>query len=195
MEAISREVGAGPTARGGALILGNLLLQLVMAVPSIWLAMGLIRVVLNLVDGKPAELGMLFGEGSKLLRALGATILFYLVVIPGLLLLVVPGVYLAIRLYYSRMAIVDRNMGVLDSLSYSWRITGGNGLPLLAYWVLAFLLVVAGVLLCLVGVIVAVPWVTLAGALVFRWLQYGRCVAANPPPPSQALTGAATPPM
>ena len=60
-EIIGKEFVSGQKEVAVMLVLGNLALQIVLAVPSIWLALGLIRVVLNLVDGKPADLGLLFG--------------------------------------------------------------------------------------------------------------------------------------
>ena len=72
--------------------------QIIAQVVSIYLGLGAKRVGLNLVSGKAFSVGMLFGEGGKLLRAIGATILFGLMVGFGMLLLIVPGIYLALQI-------------------------------------------------------------------------------------------------
>ena len=109
---------ASPAAVGVLFIL-----DVISNIVSIFLSLGAARIGLKLVSGEPAEVGMLFGEGSKLLRTIGASILYGLMVSVGFLLLIVPGIYLAIRFGQFQAAIVDRDLGVLDSLAYSSDIT------------------------------------------------------------------------
>lgn len=148
--------------------------QLASQVLATFLSLGTTRIGLNLVSGKPASIGMIFGEGRKLLRAIGASILYGLMVFVGLLLLIVPGIYLALRFGQYLNAIVDRDLGVIDSFRYSSKITQGNRLNLLVLGIFCFMIVLAGVLALIVGLIVAVPIVWLASFVAYRWLQYGR---------------------
>jgi hypothetical protein len=152
----------------------SIVLQLISQVVSIFLSLGTTRIGLNIVSGKPASVGMIFGEGTKLLRAIGASILFGLMVGIGLILLIVPGVYLALRYGQFLHAIVDRDLGVFDSFSYSSRLTTGNRGNLFVLGLLMFLVTLAGLLACGIGLIIAVPITWLASFIAYRWLQYGR---------------------
>lgn len=154
-------------------IVTNLINQFV----SVFLALGMTRIGLNIVDGKEFTIGMMFGEASKLLRAFVASLIYGFGVAIGLLLLIVPGIYIALRFGQYQTAIVDRDMGVIESLAYSSRITEGQKWPLLGLWVLSFLIVIAGVLALCVGVIFAYPIVWLAASVAYRWMQYGSGVA------------------
>jgi hypothetical protein len=141
---------------------------------ELFLGLGLARIGLNIVSDKPVDIGMLFGEGRKLGSAILASILYALMVIVGLVLLVVPGIYLALRFGQYKYAIVDKDLGAIDALKYSAKITQGNLLNLFGLGVVCFLIVIAGLLALVVGLIVAIPVTFLAGVVAYRWLQYGR---------------------
>lgn len=149
------------------------ILEAISNVILLFLSLGIIRIGLKLVSGEPAEVGMLFGEGSKLLRAIGASILYGLMVSVGLLLLIVPGIYLAIRFGQFQNAIVDRDLGVLDSLAYSSEITTNNRMSLFGLAVLGILIIFAGFIALCIGMIFAIPLTYLAWLTAYRWLQYG----------------------
>jgi uncharacterized membrane protein len=168
-------------ANNEAMILFTVIVQILIMLFSLYLALGMTRVGLNFVSGKEVTVGQLFGEGGKLPRMIGASILYYLMVFVGLLLFVVPGIYLAIRYMYFQMAIVDRNMGVLESLTYSSSITTNNRLNLFLLGLLSLAIVIAGFLALVVGLIFACPVVWLAMLAAYRWMQYGRRAAEDHP--------------
>jgi hypothetical protein len=109
---------------------------------------------------------------------LGATILFVVAVVAGLLLLIVPGLILMVSLIMYTALLLFENKGVVDSLSGSYRMVRGN------WWRSSAILAVASILvlvifvaLGVVALIVApfaglamadVVMVTLVGELVFN---------------------------
>jgi hypothetical protein len=141
---------------------------------SIFLSLGLMRIGLNLTSGKQVSVGQLFGEGRKLLTTIVASILFGLMVALGLILLVVPGIYLMLRYGQYMGAIVDKDKGILESLSYSSSITTNNRLNIFLLVLLSIAIVIAGFLALVVGLIFAYPVVWLSWMVAFRWMQYGR---------------------
>jgi uncharacterized membrane protein len=148
---------------------------------STFLSLGATRIGLNLVSGKEVNAGMLFGEGRKLLRAIGASILFGLAVAVGLLLLIVPGIYIALRYGQFLAAIVDRDLGIFESFNYSSSLTTNNRLLLLGMWILCVLIILAGFIACGVGLIFAIPVVWLTSMVAYRWMQYGHRAAMDHP--------------
>lgn len=151
----------------------------VQQVVSIFLQLGMARVGLNLVSGKEVSIGLLFGEGSKLLRAIGATILFGVAVVIGLLLLIVPGVYIALRYGQFINAIVDRDLGIMEAFTYSSSITTNNRLNLFALALLSLLAIIVGLIPCGLGLIIAGPVIWLAALVAYRWMQYGPSAAKD----------------
>ena len=148
---------------------------------SVFLSLGVTRIGLNLVSGKEFSVGMLFGEGRKLVRAILASLLFGVVVAVGFVLLIVPGVYLALKYGQFLTAIVDRDLGIMESFAYSASITTNNRLSLLGLWLLCLLVVLAGALACFVGLIFAMPVAWLSTVVAYRWMQYGHRAALDHP--------------
>jgi uncharacterized membrane protein len=169
---------------------GSALNMIVSQVFSIFLSLGLVRVGLNLVSGKEVSVGQLFGEGRKLLPAIGASILFAAMVFVGMLLLIIPGIYLMLRYGQFMNAMVDRNLGVLESLSYSSSITTNNRLNLFLLAIISIGIIIAGILALLVGLIFAYPVVWMSWMVAFRWMQYGnRAVGDHPGTQTPVLSG------
>lgn len=156
-------------------------LAIVSQIVSLFLTLGAIRIFLDLASGKEVSLGMLFGEGKKLISAFLASWVFGFACMIGFLLLIVPGVYIALRYGMFFLAIVDKNLGVKDSFSYSSSITTNNRLNLLGLFLMCFLIMIAGLLACFVGMIFAAPVVYLTYAVAYRWMQYGHRATLDHP--------------
>lgn len=140
---------------------------------GIVVSLGMIRIALKFVDGKKAELSDLISGTSPqlMLRYVGASILFYIIVILGLIIFVIPGIYLAIKFNYFQYFLVDQNTGVLDAFRKSSEITKGIKIDLFLFGILLGLVTLAGALALLVGLLWAIPTSMLAAAYVFRKLQ------------------------
>jgi uncharacterized membrane protein len=146
---------------------------------SIFLSLGLTRIGLNIVSGKEATIGMLFGGAPRLLPAIGASILYGLMVVVGLIFLIAPGVYLALRYGLFLTAIVDRNLGVMESLAYSSSITTHNRTNLLLLYFLCVMVAIAGCLALCIGIIFAWPVIMMSLLVAYRWMQYGHRAALD----------------
>ena len=97
-------------------------------------------------------------------------ILYSVLVIIGFILLIVPGIYLAIKYQYVQYLIVDKNMDVIDAFKESGKMTDGHKwnlfLLLLLFVVIAFL----GAMALGVGLLVAIPIIIVAQAYVYKKL-------------------------
>jgi hypothetical protein len=167
---------ATPTFGTPLQIAVSLITNLIAQVTSVFLSLGITRIGLNIVSGQPYNVGMMFSGGDRVLRAFGAGIIYGLAVVLGLLLLIVPGVYIALKYGQYLNAIVDKNLGVLDSFKYSARLTEGQKGNLFLLGFLTMLIVIAGLLALVVGLIFAYPIAWLASMVAYRWLQYGSAI-------------------
>ncbi len=146
---------------------------------SIFLSLGVTRVGLNIVSGKEFSVGDLFLGGAKFLPALGGMILYFLMILIGFILLVVPGVYLALRYGMFLTAMVDRNLGVIDSFTYSSSLTTNNRARLFGLTGMSIGLALAGILALCVGIFFAMPVISLSWVVAYRWMQYGHRAALD----------------
>ena len=147
--------------------------QIIVQLLGVFLSIGATRIGLNLVSGKEVSVGMLFSGAEKMLPMIGGYIIFGAAVAVGLLLLIVPGIYIALRYGQFFYAIIDKDMGVIESLKYSSSITINNRMKLLVLILLYFVIALAGVLALCVGLFFAIPVIYMSGVVAYRWLQYG----------------------
>jgi len=86
----------------------------------------------------------------------------------GTLLCIVPGVILALMFSQYYFLIVDRNVGILESLSISRELMQGNKLTLLAIWILGVVGTLVVVLFtCGLGIFVAAPYMALLSPVIY----------------------------
>jgi|GEM_PF-1034681 len=151
----------------------QLLFAIIGQIASIFLGLGLIRVAMNIVGGEYISPGTFFTQADKLWSAVLASILYSLMVIIGLCLLIVPGIYLGIRYSQFMNAIVDRNLRPLEALQYSADLTKDRIMSLLGFYILTMLISLAGILCLFIGLLWAIPCVTLAQIFIYRSMQGG----------------------
>ncbi len=93
---------------------------------SPYFVIGLMLVCLKLIRTERARFRDLFAGFVRFIQVLVAFLIFYIVVITGLMLLVVPGVIWALQFCFATIAVVDRKLSPLSGLRFSSRITKGH---------------------------------------------------------------------
>lgn len=155
------------TERYVGLTLGfSLLAELV----DIFMAFVWIRFALGVVDGRSVRLHELLPEGTRLLDYLAVSILYGALVLIGLVALVIPGIYLAVRFAFVGFLVADGRAEVLGAFRQSSTLTTDARWKLLLFGFLLLLLNLAGAFLFGIGLVVTVPISALAAAHVYRRL-------------------------
>jgi hypothetical protein len=133
--------------------------------------LGLHVMALKSVDGEIPRVGDLFtslAHGPAYLLALG---IYCLAVSGGLVLLMVPGIYLAVRYCLFAQIITDMRVSAFVALRKAAALARGSWSELGALFLIALLLNLAGAALLGVGLIVSFPVSLLAIAGFYRSLQ------------------------
>lgn len=138
---------------------------------SLIMSIGMIKITLALIDGGKPTWNDLFIHSRYLLRYLGASILYSLMVTAGLILLIIPGIYWALKYQFAVYLIVDKDMGIFAAFKRSGELTTGIKWPLLGYGLLQLVINWIGALLLGVGLLVTVPVTMLAYAKIYRELE------------------------
>jgi hypothetical protein len=110
---------------------------------------------LRILRGQSADLGRSFSVGKYMIPIIVAQILVFLGTMLGLLALIVGAIILAIGWMFVGKVAVDKNLGFVDALKASWRLTDGYKMDLFVMSIIAFFLTMLGVLACCVGMFVA----------------------------------------
>ena len=150
------------------------IMSLVFIVISLILQLGSYNLMLKLVDGKNPQIKDLYQYPDmlmKIIRNIIAGILVGLIVAGGFILLIIPGIYLAIRLMFYTYYIVDKDAGIIDSIKMSWNLTKGGVINLFLLSVLFFIVNILGLIAFGIGLAVTLPLTFLATALLYRKFQ------------------------
>lgn len=156
--------GQGSTT---ALIISNLVSSLL----SVLFGLGYYKNMFQALDGEEPQFSAYGQQAKKLFTFLIASILYSLIILIGFLCLIVPGLYLIIRLQFFTAFIVEENAGIIDSLKRSWEITRGEEKQLALLLLLTICLIILGIILFFVGVFVAIPLIIMMQCYVFRKLN------------------------
>jgi hypothetical protein len=119
-------------------------LQIVALVPSIlggfivfqWFLLRIARGALNAYDLRPVSWETTKITIQMTLRACITHIMVHVIVVLGLFLFFIPGIYIAIIYSFWLIVMVDLNLGIGDSLRESKNITKGNRLWLALFYLL-----------------------------------------------------------
>jgi uncharacterized membrane protein len=144
--------------------------QIVLAIISIYLGVGLTVIVLKLARGEHASYSDIMPDTALVWRFFLAGLLTALLVVCGLILLIIPGIYLALRYGMVRFAIID-GAGVTDSLRKSAELTQGIKWHLFLFILAIIVINIVGAILLLVPLLVTVPVTMIAYAHVYQKLQ------------------------
>lgn len=158
------------TSNNTAIIILAFIFFLLNMVISLFINMAQIRIGLDFCDQKPPDYGDLISEYPKFLNFLGGAVLYFLIVLGGLILLIIPGIYWAVRYHFALYLIIDRNMGPVTALKKSGEITRGVWWHLFVFFLAAAGISILGFLVCCVGSFFAIPTVMVATAYVYRSL-------------------------
>lgn len=133
-----------------------------------WLQIGQTMFFVKTARGRNATFSDVFSGGPYFLNIILASILYTLIVIAGFIMFIVPSIIFTFMFSQFYYLILDRNVGVMDSLKLSREVTTGNKLTLFVLGLLSGLLGVVVILLtCGVGLLAVAPFMALLGAVTY----------------------------
>ncbi len=122
-----------------ALIFGLFLMVLYFSIT--WLGLGLMLIMLELHQTGKSAVKRLFSVSMlTTLKAFVAALLYSTAVVVGLMLFVLPGIYIALKLAFFPYLILDRDAGIIESLQKSFAMTNGS------FWDLSAIGIVFGMI-------------------------------------------------
>ncbi|OBF19977.1 hypothetical protein [Mycobacterium sp. ACS4331] len=157
------------------LILGYLVVTVVAAA----IGSAYIGGALDIANGVPVTFGSFFKP-----RRIGAYIVLGLIVglITGIgfALCFLPGLIASLFLFFSTVALLDRNLTPVDAIKASFNLVKNNFGQAFLVWLVSFVIVLVGLLLCGVGLLVAAPLALLFEIYAFRKLSGADVAPATP---------------
>lgn len=132
---------------------------------------GLIFIMLRLHDGQETKVSDIFSQYPITFPYFVVSVVYALMVIVGFILLIVPGIYIALRYQFCTYSMVDKRTDILDSFRQSARITDGHKWHLFRFAWAILGVNILGLLALGVGIFFTLPLSMLANAYVYRKLS------------------------
>ena len=159
----------GMPAQGS--IVGRVIVQIVSLLISCIFMLGYVKNIFQALDGEEPQFSAYGQQSRKIITYLIANILFSIAVCIGTVLLIIPGIYLYLRLQFFTAFIVEENCGIIESLQKSWNMPQGQTLPLFLLLLTMIGTAIVGCILFFVGFFVAVPLIYMMQCYTFRKLN------------------------
>lgn len=147
---------------------------------QLFLSLGFTKIMLLLVQDKFVEVADMFNNFRPFLSYFVASFLYGIAITLGLLLLVLPGIFIAIRFQFYPYFILEENVSSFTALQKSYYLSQNLTLELFLFGVAVVVLNVAGILLFGVGIILTYPLTTMATAVVYKSLvEEGQAIPSD----------------
>jgi hypothetical protein len=159
-----------PAPMQGTISPSGLVIAFFSLVLSLLFSLGYIQNMFQTLDGEEPQFSAYGQQARKIITFLVAGLIYGVIIIVGLALLVLPGIYLAIRLQFYLAAIVEEDTGIVASLKRSWKITKGQTKPLVLLLLVIIGFTVLGLAFFGVGIFVTYPLAGLMYCCAFRKL-------------------------
>jgi hypothetical protein len=121
---------------------------------------GIFWMLLRIIRGHTpdfADLFIAFKNFKLALTLVLAGLAVGLLTLLGIIALIIPGIYLAVAYIFTTIVVIDRRLGVWESMELSRRVVTKRWWSVLALGLLNMLVILLGLLACCVGAIIAIP--------------------------------------
>lgn len=154
-----------PAANQGA---GGIIANILIAAISAPLSAGMMMIGVKIARDEQVSGTEVFAHFDKILPLAITMVLTYVLIMLGFLLLIIPGIYLAIGYIMSLPLIIDKNLGPWQALEVSRKAVTKHWFPIFGFMIVMALLYVAGALALLIGLIWAIPTLGIAYGVLYR---------------------------
>lgn len=147
-----------------------LLLYVVFFIYAQVIGAGLIRASLNVTNGLPFRTADVF-KFDNLGPVIVTSLLVGVGTFIGTLLCIIPGIIFGFLSMYSLFFVIDRNLSPVDAIKASIDMTRNNLGPAILWYLLAYVVILVGTILCYVGLLAAIPIALVGTAYTYKKLN------------------------
>ena len=154
--------------------------SIVLSLLSMFLSIGMIRATLHVARGGQADIDMVVSGAPYFWRVLLGNILFFFAAFLGFICLIIPGIYIVLTYWSFDHFIVDQDCDVIESFRRARRHAVGNRFAAFRLALLSLAVLLLGVLCFGVGLVVAIPVVSLMWTTAYLSMTGQAVVIAKP---------------
>lgn len=130
---------------------------------------GIIRGALGITEGRPFQTADIF-KTDQLGSVVVASLLVGLLTTVGYALCYLPGIAVAFLTSYTLFFVIDKGLSPVDAIKASFDLTTKHLGDTVVWYIVGGLVAVAGVIACVVGLVVTIPLVIIGTAYTYKKL-------------------------
>lgn len=119
------------------------------------------------VRGDKVEVKSIFDGFKNYINVVLASLLTFGLIGIGMIVFVIPGIYVACRLAFVSYLVMDEGLDPIAAVEASWRITRGHALKIFVLGFLSIIMFILGFALLIVGTLPATMWIKAAFAALY----------------------------
>ncbi len=147
------------------------LVWLVLFAVGIIVKIGWMKIILHLEEGEKAHLKELFTHLEIFWKYIGVSIIYIAAVMIGFVLLIIPGIYVALKYGFAPILILDKKgLKISEAFKQSAVMSKDIKWKLLGLFVVMILLNILGAVALIVGLLVSIPVSALALVHIYKGL-------------------------
>jgi len=166
MGATPDQIGAGQMPAG--MMIMQFAIQFGVNLIVLPMVMGLMMIGIKRSVDAPISAGMIFKYFSKMIPLFITMLMVYIMVVIGLLLLVLPGIYLMIAYYMAMPLVVEKGMSPWQAMETSRKAITHRWFSVLGLFIVMAIIVSISVIPLGIGLIWTVPMMMMAFAILYR---------------------------
>lgn len=145
-------------------------ISLLLTAVQLFLSLGFTKLMLLLIQDEYVRVADMFNNFRPFISYFIASFLYGIAVTVGLLLLIVPGIFVAIRFQFFPYFMLENGDSSFEALRKSYFLSQNLTFELLLFGIVVVVLNILGALLFGIGVILTYPLTTMATAVIYRSL-------------------------
>lgn len=166
---VAAMMGAGAASEDpAAAIVIQLVLQIGMYLVVLPLVFGIMILGIKRAVGAPMSPSSIFGYYSKTLSLLGTLILVNIMVMIGLVLLVIPGIYLMVAYGMAMPLVVEKGMSPWQAMEVSRKAITHRWFSFFGLWIVMSLIMMISMIPLGIGLIWTMPMMVIAFGVIYR---------------------------
>ncbi len=164
--ATSMFIGSATSEAG--LVIMQVVTQVGMNLIMLPMGLGLVMIGIKRSVDAPISSSEVFAHFSKMIRLFATMVLMYLMIIIGLLLLVLPGIYLMIAYYMAMPLVVEKNMSPWQALEVSRKTITHRWFSVLFLLIILAIIMLVSMIPLGLGAIWTLPMMMIAYGILYR---------------------------
>jgi len=129
---------------------------------------GVKLVYVKAARGENFEVKDMFDVLKNYLNVILAALLSGAIISFGFIFFLVPGIVFACRLAFVPYLVMDKKLDPVKAVEESWRLTKGHGWRIFGMGIMAFFIIIAGLIVLVFGVFVSAMWISSSFAALYH---------------------------